>query len=362
MSTVYHTTNCNWLPLNNFLFQIANVLLVFSYFVPDNLNGLFLLRFFLGTAGLFFALWGWMILCAPDTFGWNVFFMVGNYIHALYLFIHIKRPRKFPEECELVYETLFEPIGVQRFQFQKLVKASKIEKVQSGDFYGRKNQPAERVSILLQGRVDVTDNGHIVHVTKPLEFLDSPEWASGEPSCPASYDVSLVAHEDIKFLSWNHRSLHKLLKKEKFLKNVFESIVGQDVTKKLLSLTRNLTQHGPGNAPFRAGSILYLHHEIIEAGRAISKEDVTKDQVDIPNPLSAQVESTASPTYALDVDDCTPLVYKHPAQFDSHPNGISLHDAVKMFVSPTSPLIQDDLFSMDDRANCNDEEGNETVL
>ena len=36
----------------------------------------------------------------------------------------------------------------------------------------------------------MTDNGHIVHVTKPLEFLDSPEWASGEPSCPASYDVS----------------------------------------------------------------------------------------------------------------------------------------------------------------------------
>ena len=90
--------------------------------------------------------------------------------------------------------------------------------------------------------------------------------------------------------------------------------------------------------------------------------DVTKEQDDIPNPSSAQVESSASPTYPLDVDDCTPLVYKHPAQFDSHPNGISLHDAVKMFVSPTSPLIQDDLFSMDDRANCNDEAGNETVL
>ena len=154
MSTVYHTTNCNWLPLNNFLFQIANVLLVFSYFVPDTLNGLFLLRFFLGTAGLFFGLWGWMILCAPDTFGWNVFFMIGNYIHALYLFIHIKRPRKFPAECELVFTNLFEPLGVQRYQFQKLVKESKLNELQSGDFYARRGFPAERLSILLTGRYE----------------------------------------------------------------------------------------------------------------------------------------------------------------------------------------------------------------
>ena len=85
-------------------------------------------------------------------------------------------------------------------------------------------------------------------------------------------------------------------------------------------------------------------------------------QDDIPNSSSAQVQSCSSPTYALDVDDCTPLVYKHPAQFHSHSNGISLHDAVKLFASPTSPLIQDDLYSTDDGANGHDEANNETVL
>ena len=152
MATIYHTTNCNWLPLNNFLFQIANVLLIFTYIVPDNLNGLFLLRFFLGTAGLFFALWGWMILCAPDTFGWNVLFMVGNYLHALYLFIHIKRPRQFPEQCEVVFKKLFEPLGVQRFQFQILVKEIKINSLKAGEFYATKGSIADRVSILISGR------------------------------------------------------------------------------------------------------------------------------------------------------------------------------------------------------------------
>ena len=48
----------------------------------------------------------------------------------------------------------------------------------------------------------MTDNGHIVHVANPLEFLDSPEWASGEANCPANYDVSkffLALLSDIGF-------------------------------------------------------------------------------------------------------------------------------------------------------------------
>ena len=86
------------------------------------------------------------------------------------------------------------------------------------------------------------------------------------------WQVSIVAHEDITFLSWDHKVLRKLLKKERFLQNVFDSLIGKDVTKKLLLVTKNVTEAQPGFAPFRAGSILYLHHEIVEAGRAVSRE------------------------------------------------------------------------------------------
>lgn len=86
--------------------------------------------------------------------------------------------------------------------------------------------------------------------------------------------VSLVASDDIQFLSWNRNTLRKLLKKENFLKNVFESVIGQDVTKKLLALTRNVSELRPGATAFKASSILYLHQDIIEAGRPISRESM----------------------------------------------------------------------------------------
>ena len=147
----YHFTDCKWLSANHFLFQIANVCLAASYLAPDSLNGLFMLRGALGLGGLFFALWGWWILCAPDTFVWNVLFMVFNFGHLAYLIYKVKRPRRFSSEAESVYIHLFEPLGVERYQFQKIANLSSASTIQAGEFYGRENTPVERVSILLSG-------------------------------------------------------------------------------------------------------------------------------------------------------------------------------------------------------------------
>ena len=147
----YHFTDCKWLSANHFLFQIANVCLAASYLAPDSLNGLFMLRGALGLGGLFFALWGWWILCAPDTFVWNVLFMVFNFGHLAYLIYKVKRPRRFSSEAESVYIHLFGPLGVQRYQFQKLANLSSVLKLSSGEMYGKEDTPADRVSILLTG-------------------------------------------------------------------------------------------------------------------------------------------------------------------------------------------------------------------
>ena len=101
---------------------------------------------------MFFGLWAWWILCAPDTLAWNVAFMIGNYVHAIYMFIKIKRPRKFSKDCEAVYARLFEQYGVKRFQFEQLAKKCSVLELNQGDFYGKEGTPAERISILLEGR------------------------------------------------------------------------------------------------------------------------------------------------------------------------------------------------------------------
>ena len=52
--------------------------------------------------------------------------------------------------------------------------------------------------------------------------------------------VSLVACEECTFLSWDASALRNSLRRDQFLKNVFNSLIGQDVTSKLLHLDRNI--------------------------------------------------------------------------------------------------------------------------
>ena len=85
-----------------------------------------MLRFCLGMSGLFFSLWAWLILCAPDTLTWNFFFFVINFVHMGYVGYTI-RPVKFTKEVEEMYKMVFAPIHVPRHQFKLLVSDELIE-------------------------------------------------------------------------------------------------------------------------------------------------------------------------------------------------------------------------------------------
>lgn len=147
-----YSVRCEWLPANNFLFQVANVWLVLSYLCPVTLNGLIYLRLTLGLAGIFFALWGWIVLCALDTFLWNFLFFVGNFLHLAYI-LFSRRHRKFPHDMEVVYEKLFQPINTLRHQFQYLTKDFDAKLLSPGEIWVVDGvTQLTHLSILLKGR------------------------------------------------------------------------------------------------------------------------------------------------------------------------------------------------------------------
>lgn len=304
----YYTTDCQWLPANHFLFQLANICLVFSYLVPDTLNGLFLLRFWLGSGGLFFALWAWLILCAPDTLGWNLAFMILNYAHFLYLLIKIKRPRKFGIDCEQAYTHLFEPFGLQRYQFQVLADKALVLKLDAGEVYGKENAPAERISILLSGSVEVMKDDKILHITRPYEFLDAPEWAASLPGETAHFGVTLTVRESIHCLTWNSNELRKILKTDQFLKNIFDSLIGQDVTKKLLRISGNMAElHTQKNLDdYLTGSVVYLHKEVTNIRNSPQNKVcctiVTEDAICVSTPITIHPSDEHEMMYLPDKD------------------------------------------------------------
>ena len=144
----------NWLDPNHTYFHIANLFLALTYFCPNNLKGLIALRLCLGTAGVFFSLWAGIILCSPDTLGWNLVFSVINYGHVGYLWYSI-RPIKFGEEHELLYEAVFEQLGVARYQFSPLAQSSTVKQLPKDEVYSKENQTqGENISIVTAGRYE----------------------------------------------------------------------------------------------------------------------------------------------------------------------------------------------------------------
>lgn len=147
------TTSCKWLPANQFLFQLANIFLVFTYFAqPNGLSGLVQLRVALTLAGLCFGIWGGTVICSFDCMLWNSAFAVGNALHLLYLFVKLK-PKRFEHDHETIYETIFQPVGVKRFQYHKLVKITNVSKFTKGEYYAiQGTTESDHIGILVYGR------------------------------------------------------------------------------------------------------------------------------------------------------------------------------------------------------------------
>lgn len=142
-----------WLPPNHFLFQLANAFLFLSYLAPVGIHGLLYLRTCLMIGSLFFALWGWIILCAFDTFLWNAVFTVINLIHVAVI-LYILRPVKFSAELERVYRELFQPLKVSRHQFKQAIHCMReIKTLKPREPYCVENvTKVDRLSLVLSGR------------------------------------------------------------------------------------------------------------------------------------------------------------------------------------------------------------------
>lgn len=100
----YFNTGClEWLPINHIYFQLANSFLFLSYLARPGIYGLLYLRLMLAIGSAFFAIWGWVILCAFDTFLWNAVFFLINLGHGIYILYTLLTPDKpFDKQVEEV--------------------------------------------------------------------------------------------------------------------------------------------------------------------------------------------------------------------------------------------------------------------
>lgn len=246
MGSYFATAVCpTWLPTNHILFQLANIFLFLSYMAPAGLYGLLYLRVCLTVGSFFFALWGYVILCAFDTMVWNAFFTAINLVHVCVL-MYVLRPVRLAPHMEVVYRELFQPLKVSRQQFQAAASCVKMLKdVEPQETYAVEHVTrADCLTLVLNGRFLVSHKGRPLQIVDRLEFLDSPEWFGVCGSGGDKFQVTMTAMDRCRVVVWNRDKLKLTISGDTFLQAVFDNVVGKDVVRKLLFVTES-TQNNP---------------------------------------------------------------------------------------------------------------------
>lgn len=264
----------SWLPTNHLLFQLSNIFLFLSYMAPGGIHGLLYLRICLTLGSFFFALWGYVILCAFDTLVWNAFFTLLNLVHVCVL-MYILRPVRFSAQMETLYRDMFQPLKVSRQQFQSVAGCVK----ETLDLKPRENYSlegvsrADRLTLVLAGRLLASQNGRGLQIVDKHEFLDSPEWFG---VCSTDYyQVTTTALEKCRVVVWNRDKLKLTISGDAFLKAVFDNVVGKDVVKKLLFVmesSSNGVVHDPDSVSESTKLLIQMKNEKSGMGVLLNRQ------------------------------------------------------------------------------------------
>uniref|UniRef100_A0AAG5DWG1 POPDC1-3 domain-containing protein n=1 Tax=Anopheles atroparvus TaxID=41427 RepID=A0AAG5DWG1_ANOAO len=224
-------------PREHLYYQIGHALFLVAFLAPNIPSGFLLLRCAAIAGCILMLLWGWFVNCSLDAVVWFGGFLVVNTIYVVILLCKI-RPVKFDREIESVYIALFKPLRVSRHQFKKVLNCMKIVRsLKFQEIYVQeKITKVDSLSLVLSGKLVISQNQKAHHIVFPHQFLDSPEWFG--VSTDDFFQVSIMAIEESRVLIWHRDKLKLSMIAEPFLQSVFDHILGRDVVKKLMQVTQ----------------------------------------------------------------------------------------------------------------------------
>ncbi|XP_071955193.1 popeye domain-containing protein 1-B-like isoform X2 [Antedon mediterranea] len=206
--------------------------------------------------GLFFhVLWAGLVLCWSDLFAWSLVSFVINILQLTYL-IFITRPIKLDEDIMELHEKFFKPfhISIQKYK-RMLDHYGELCEIDATGHYALegKTKAGNKLAILSSGRMCVTHGDVFLHYIRPGQFVDSPEWLATDGT-KRTFQVTITADEDCRYVQWSRRKLESFLKREPFMKVVMQTCVGKDVSQKLYAISQG--EKRMPNATLRSPSSL----------------------------------------------------------------------------------------------------------
>ncbi|XP_070262361.1 popeye domain-containing protein 2 isoform X3 [Myotis yumanensis] len=166
------------------LYHLANCVLLLGFMGGSGVYGCFYLFGFLGTGYGCYVLWGWFNACGLDIVIWNFLLAMACLLQLAHLVYRLRKDT-LPEEFDLLYKTLCVPLQVPMQAYKEIVRCceEQVLTLATEQTYAVEGEtPINRLSLLLSGRVRVSQDGQFLHYIFPYQFMDSPEWESLPPS------------------------------------------------------------------------------------------------------------------------------------------------------------------------------------
>ncbi|XP_052754848.1 blood vessel epicardial substance-like isoform X1 [Galleria mellonella] len=228
-----------WRPINHIFFQVANIFFLLSFLAPHTPSGLIWLRVALIIGCAFSGMWAWSVECYLDGVLWNSAFIVINFVYFSVHF-YLMKPIKFHKDIEEVYVALFKPLRVSRRQFRRVLMCMRnVRHLKCHELYAHeKVTKVDSLSLVLSGKLVVSQNQRALHIVFPHHFLDSPEWFG--VSTDEYFQVSIMAMEESRVLVWHRDKLKLSIMSDGFLQAVFDHILGRDVVHKLMQVSETM--------------------------------------------------------------------------------------------------------------------------
>lgn len=233
----------SWKPdVEGAVYHLANCFLLMGFMAGSGVYGCFYLFGILGPGYLCCVLWGWFDACGLDIVLWNVLLTVACLLQLAQLVYRV-RVNTLPEEFNLLYRTLCLPLQVPLQVYKEIVHCchEQVLTLATEQTYAVEGEtPINRLSLLLSGRVRVSQDGQFLHYIFPYQFMDSPEWESLHPSEEGTFQVTLTAETECSYISWPRKNLYLLLNRERYISRLFSALLGYDIPEKLYTLNDKL--------------------------------------------------------------------------------------------------------------------------
>lgn len=223
-----------WSAPNHYLFQLANIFLILGYVQIRGKYGLLYLKCCIFASCVCFGLWGWLVLCALDTFLWNFIFTCINLfqISALVYQLYPFRVTLSAEE-EMIYRQLFKPLGVSKNSFQNILidNVADIQVLKSGECYAVQQATAtDKLGLLFAGRVAVSCDGVTTTIIGEMCFLDAKNWFLPDSmlSQKRFSKETISALEESKIIIWDREELKYAMKEDAQLELAVYKMLGEE--------------------------------------------------------------------------------------------------------------------------------------